>query len=84
MGPSQLTYSLKKSKASAYVLNNWAVQIKDVKMSQTQVEITHYGKDVGVWAAGANIVGQTKKKNISYFVFTGMTVFFPCFIGIRR
>ncbi len=78
-GSIQLTYSLKKSKASAFVLNNWAVQIKDVKMNQTQVEITHYGKNVGVWVAGARNVGQTKKKNISYFVFTGNDGVFPLF-----
>ena len=48
-------------------------------MNQTQVEITHYGKNVGVWVAGARNVGQTKKKNISYFVFTGNDGVFPLF-----
>ena len=83
-GAITLTYSLKKSKASAYVLNDWAVKIKDVDMSQTQVDLTHYGKDVGVWAAGANIVGQTKKKNISYFVFTGNDGIFPLYYQNKK
>ena len=78
-GTIKLTYSLKNSKASAYVLNNWAVQIKDVNMNQTHVEITHYGKNVGVWVAGANIVGQTKKENISFFVFAGNNGVFPLY-----
>lgn len=78
-GTIKLTYSLKKSKASAFILYNWAVQIKDVNINQTQVEITHYGKNTGIWAAGANIVGQTRKENISYFVFVGNNGVFPLY-----
>lgn len=78
-GAIKLTYSLTKSKATAYVLNNWAVQIKDVKMNQTQVDITHYGKNIGVWAAGANIIGQSKKGKFSYFVFEGNDGVFPLY-----
>lgn len=86
-GIIKLTYSLKKSKASAYILNNWAVQIKDVNINQTQVEITHYGKNTGIWAAGANIVGQTRKENISFFVFVGNNGVFPLYYenkGIKK
>lgn len=78
-GKIVLTYSFKTPQAAAYVLNNWAVQIKDVKMNQTQIELTHYGKHVGIWAAGANLMGQTKKENISYFVFTGKDGIFPLY-----
>ena len=78
-GTIQLTYQLKKPKASAYVLKNWAVSIKDVNMTQTHVELTHYGKNIGIWAAGATLVGQTKKENISYFVFTGNDGAFPLY-----
>lgn len=78
-GNIQLTYSLKKSKASAYVLNKWAIELQGVKMSKTRVEITHYGKNTGIWAASAHIVGQTKKENISYFVFEGNEGIFPLY-----
>ena len=61
------------------MLDQWAIEIKDVKMNKTHVEITHYGKNVGIWAAGADLVGQTKKENISYFVFTGNDGLFPLY-----
>lgn len=78
-GTIQLIYQLKKPKASAYVLNDWALSIKDVSMTQTHVELTHYGKNIGIWAAGATLVGQTKKENISYSVFTGSDGAFPLY-----
>lgn len=78
-GTIKLTYQVKKPKASAFVLKNWAVNIKDVNMNHTHVELTHYGKNPGTWAAGATLVGQTKKENISFFVFTGNDGLFPLF-----
>jgi hypothetical protein len=78
-GLIQLTYSLQKPSSVAYVLDQWAMKLKDVKMTKTGVEITHYGKETGMWAAGAKLVGQTKKENIGYSVFEGHDGIFPLY-----
>ncbi len=78
-GLIQLTYSLKKPSSVAYVLDQWAIELKDVKMNKTRVEITDYGKAAGMWAAGADLIGQTKKENIGYFVFEGHDSIFPLY-----
>jgi hypothetical protein len=43
------------------------------------VEVTHNGKNAGVWAAGATLVGQANKDTLSYFVFEGNEGIFPLF-----
>lgn len=78
-GTIQLSYTLHRPIVSAYVLDKWAIELGGVDMTKTRVEITHYGKKVGVWAAGAHLVGQTKKENISYFVFEGTEGVFPLY-----
>ena len=78
-GTIQLSYTLRRPIVSAYVLDKWAIELDGVDMTKTRVEITHYGKKTGMWAAGAHLVGQTKKENISYFVFEGTDGVFPLY-----
>lgn len=78
-GTIKFTYTLRKPKADAYVLDNWALTLKDVTIHKTSVELTHHGKDAVTWAAGATLVGQTKKGKINYFVFEGVEGVFPLY-----
>ena len=56
-------FHLKKPSSVAYVLDQWAIELKDVKMNKTRVEITDYGKAAGMWAAGADLIGKRKRKH---------------------
>lgn len=78
-GTLLFTYKIKKINQTAFVLNHWAVQLQGVNIKNTRVEITNNGKNTGVWAAGASLIGETNKENISYFVFEGKEGVFPLY-----
>jgi len=83
-GTLRFTYKLKKSTSQAFVLDNWAVQLEQVKIENTRVEITDYSNKVGIWAAGARLIGETEKEKISYYVFEGREGTFPLYYQQKK
>lgn len=65
--------------SSSTLLLDWAIQLENVEMSLSEVEITVTSNRTGSWAAASKQMGKAKKENIDYYVFKREGAVFPLY-----
>ncbi|MFD1705773.1 stalk domain-containing protein [Siminovitchia sediminis] len=64
------TYDLKVPKQSSdFMLDEWAVEIKEFQTHFTRIQLTEKQPDKGSWAASAELAGKERMDAIDYYVF---------------
>ncbi|MDZ5470674.1 hypothetical protein SM124_02810 [Bacillus sp. 31A1R] len=70
----QFTFKLKvpiNEGEKSFLLNEWEVNIPDVKMTKTSIEIVDYSRREGTWVTGLPLKGMNELDLIDHYVFEG-------------
>ncbi|WP_077211413.1 stalk domain-containing protein [Bacillus dakarensis] len=59
------------NKSSAFLLHDWIVQLHNVHMKETTIELVDLSKREGSWAAGLPLKAYKELNYIDYYVFSG-------------